>query len=210
MKIYVTLLITALFFGIFLLTPAVSQTVQDIPAQEKQIHAAVSPAPQPMQEGATVLGYSDQMELMTLRDGSNELTCLADTPGDDRFHVACYHNDLEPFMERGRELSAEGHTSAEVREIRQAEIENGTLPMPEKPMALYSLTGNADAWDYETDTLQSARPLYVVYVPYATLESTGISASPASEGAPWLMDPGKPWAHIMIGTGRTLGETAEQ
>ena len=210
MKIYVTLLITGLFFGIFLLTPAVSQTVQDIPAQEKQIHAAVSPAPQPMQEGATVLGYSDQMELMTLRDGSNELTCLADTPGDDRFHVACYHNDLEPFMERGRELSAEGHTSAEVREIRQAEIENGTLPMPEKPMALYSLTGTADAWDYETDTLQSARPLYVVYVPYATLESTGISASPASEGAPWLMDPGKPWAHIMIGTGRTLGETAEQ
>jgi len=113
-------------------------------------------------------------------------------------------------MERGRELSAEGYSSEEVREIRMQEIEDGTLSMPEKPMSLYSLTGDADAWDYETGTLQSARPLYVVYVPYATVESTGISPSPASEGAPWLMDPGKPWAHIMIGTGRILGEASDQ
>jgi hypothetical protein len=77
-------------------------------------------------------------------------------------------------------------------------------------MSLYSLTGGADAWDYTTNTLKSARPLYVVYVPYATVETTGISTSPASEGAPWLMDSGKPWAHIMIGTGRTLGSKVEQ
>ena len=138
------------------------------------------------------------------------MTCLADYPGDDRFHVACYHNDLEPFMKRGRELKSEGRAMNEVREIRQAEIEDGTLPMPDKPMSLYSLTGSSDAWDYETGTLQSARPLYVVYVPYATVESTGIAPSPVSEGAPWLMNPGKPWAHIMIGTGRTLGEAPGQ
>jgi len=201
--------ISALLCGL-IATESVKAQSTDIPSNDRQIAAAVSPAPQPMQEGATVLGYSDQMELITLREGNNDLICLADTPGDDRFHAACYHSDLEPFMERGRELSAEGYSSAEVREIRQQEIEDGTLSMPEKPMSLYSLTGSADAWDYETGTLQSARPLYVVYVPYATVESTGISPSPASEGAPWLMDPGKPWAHIMVGTGRTLGEAADQ
>lgn len=183
---------------------------ETIPTSDQQITAAVEAAPQPMREAATVLGYTDQMELVTLREGDNELICIADTPGDERFHVACYHNDLEPFMARGRELSAEGYSSAEVREIRLQEIEDGTLSMPEKPMSLYSLTGDADAFDYETGTLQYARPLYVVYVPYATVESTGISPSPASEGAPWLMDAGKPWAHIMIGTGRTLGEAADQ
>jgi hypothetical protein len=36
----------------------------------------------------------------------------------------------------------------------------------------------------------------VVYVPYATPESTGLSTTPGT--APWLMYPGTPGAHIMI------------
>jgi hypothetical protein len=205
----ILILISTLFCGL-IATGSVTAQSTDIPTSDQQIAAATSAAPQPMQEGAAVLGYNSDGELVTLREGSNEIICLADDPEDNRFHVACYYSDLEPFMERGRELSAEGYSSAEVREIREQEIEDGTLPMPEKPMSLYSLTGGADAWDYETGTLQSASPLYVVYVPYATVETTGLSPSPASEGAPWLMDPGKPYAHIMIGTGRTLGEATDQ
>jgi len=205
----ILILISTLLCGL-IATGSVKAQTTDIPTSDQQIAAAISPAPQPMQEGAAVLGFDSNGELITLREGSNEIICLADDPEDNRFHVACYYSDLEPFMERGRELSAEGYSSAEVREIREQEIEDGTLPMPEKPMSLYSLTGGADAWDYSTHTLLSARPLYVVYVPYATVETTGISTAPASEGAPWLMDPGKPYAHIMIGTGRTLGEAADQ
>jgi len=201
------ILITALFYGIIGAESTEAQSAA-IPTLNQQIAAAVSAAPVPMQEDAAVLGFDSSGELTTLRKGLNELVCLADDPADDRFHVACYHQDLEPFMTRGRELKAEGHTTNDVREIRQKEIESSDLLMPEKPMSLYSLTGDADAWDYETGTLQSARPLYVVYVPYATVESTGISTTPASEGAPWLMNPGKPWAHIMVGTGRELGAKA--
>lgn len=201
-------LLTALFLALFLADSVEAQS-DIVPAKEQQIAAAVHAAPEPMRDGAAVHGYDDSGNLITLREGQNELICLADDPSDDRFHAACYHKDLEPFMARGRELSAEGHSTEEVREIREQEVEAGDLPMPEKPMSLYSLTGDADAWDYETGTLRSARPLYVVYVPYATVETTGLSASPASEGAPWLMDPGKPWAHIMVGTGRTLGQDAQ-
>ena len=203
----VLILIAALIFGIIGAESTEAQSAA-IPTLNQQIAAAVSAAPVPMQEDAAVLGFDSSGELTTLRKGLNELVCLADDPADDRFHVACYHQDLEPFMTRGRELKAEGHTTNDVREIRQKEIESSDLLMPEKPMSLYSLTGDADAWDYETGTLQSARPLYVVYVPYATVESTGISTTPASEGAPWLMNPGKPWAHIMVGTGRELGAKA--
>lgn len=190
--------------------PVLAEAQSGIPSAEQQIQAAVSPMPEAMREGASVMGYSRDGELMMLREGTNEMICLADDPADDRFHAACYHEDLEPFMARGRELSAEGMSSEEVRETRGREIEDGTLPMPEKPMSLYSLTGGPEAWDYEAGELLSANPLYVVYVPYATVESTGVSTSPASEGAPWLMDAGKPWAHIMIGTGRELGTEAEQ
>ena len=182
----------------------------DIPSTEEQIMAAVSPAPADMKDGATVLGYDQNGVLITLREGSNELICLADDPNVDRFHVACYFKELEPFMVRGRELRAEGLSREEIQETRKQEIESGELPWPDKPMALYSLSGSENGYDYSSDQLQSASPLYVVYIPFATQESTGLATKPVSEGAPWLMNPGEPWAHIMISTGRMLGEESEE
>lgn len=177
-----------------------------IPSPEQQIMAAVSPAPADMKDGATVLGYNSNGDIVTLREGTNELICLSDDPSVERFHVACYFKEMEPFMIRGRELRAEGLSREEVMETRKQEIESGELPWPDKPMALYSLSGSENGYDYSANQLQSASPLYVVYIPYATKESTGIATKPASEGAPWLMNPGEPWAHIMISTGRMLGE----
>lgn len=167
-------------------------------AKNNQIKAAVSAAPGGMQENATVLGYNDDGELITLREGEGELICLADDPADNRFHVACYYKGLEPFMKRGRELRAEGKSRKEIMETRQSEIKSGKLNFPEKPMALYSLTGPADGFDYENGAVRKANPLRVVYVPFATTQSTGITAKPTGPGSPWLMNPGKPWAHIMI------------
>ena len=71
----------------------------------------------------------------------------------------------------------------------------GTLKMPTQPAALYSLTGGS--FDPATNAAAGARPLYVVYMPGATPESTGIPAQPA-QGTPWLMFPGTPKAHIMF------------
>lgn len=177
----------------------------NVPDKEKQIKAAVSAAPGEMQEGAKVLGYNREGELVTLREGNNELICLADDPKDERFHVACYHKDLEPFMKRGRALRAQGKSHEEVKKIRKQEIESGTIPMPEKPMALYSLTSSPDGYDYSTNTVLEASPLYVVYIPYATEQTTGIAPKPFSKNAPWLMNPGEPWAHIMYSTGQKVG-----
>jgi hypothetical protein len=188
--------------------PAAAQN--EIPSPEKQIIAAVSPAPADMKDGATVLGYNNDGELVTLREGTNELICLADDPNADRFHVACYFKEMEPFMERGRELRAQRLSREEVMATRKQYIVSGELPWPDKPMALYSLSGSENGYDYSANQLNSASPLYVVYIPYATEESTGIATKPASEGAPWLMNPGEPWAHIMISTGRTLGENSEE
>ena len=183
---------------------------KDIRPEEKQIKAAICAAPEQMREGAGVLGYNEDGELVTLRERTNDLICLADDPSDERFHVACYHEDLEPFMKRGRELRAEGKSSDEVTKIRRQEIESGKIPMPDKPMALYSLTASEEGYDYETDTVLKARPLYVVYVPYATEQSTGIAPKPFANGAPWLMNPGEPWAHIMVSTGGEVGKEVEK
>jgi hypothetical protein len=160
------------------------------------IEAAVLPLPEEMRTDATVKGLSESGEFATLRQGTNSMICLTDDPADRRFHVACYHIDLEAFMERGRALRAEGLDRDAVTDTRRREIEAGTLDFPEGPVALYSLTGDYDSVIFEDGRVHGATRLHVLYVPYATLESTGLPAR-APRGQPWLMDPGEPWAHVM-------------
>lgn len=163
-----------------------------------QVASAVLPLPAEFRDGATVMGYRVlEGALEVLRAGTNGLVCLADDPALAPFHVACYHEALEPFMARGRALRATGLDAAAVDSARYAEIDAGTLPLPRTAMALWQLTGPPDAWDAAGGTVTGARPLHVVYLPYATSESTGIPSVPAL-GTPWLMLPGTPKAHIMF------------
>lgn len=180
----------ALLFG------ACASQAQSPPSPEEQVAAAVQAAPPPMQADATVRGYDEDLSLTTLREGDGLLVCLADDPRDDQFHVSCYHRSLEPFMKRGRELRQEGKSGAAVDSIRRAEIEDGTLSFPESPTALYNLSGPADAYDADADTVRDASRLRVLYTPYETAKTTGLPKKP--QGGPWLMEPGTPWAHVMI------------
>lgn len=195
---------TLIVISVFLLGTSVGFAQPDTLSKENQIKAAVSPAPDGMKEGAKVLGYNDDGKLTTLRKGSNQLICIADDPRQDNFHVSCYHKALEPFMKRGRELKAKGLSREKVDSIRHKEIKEEKIELPRKPMALYSLTGSKDGFDYKTGMVKNASPLYVIYIPYATEESTGLSKKPASKGAPWIMEPGTPWAHIMVMTGQDM------
>ena len=158
---------------------------------DQQIGEAVMPLPEGLRAGAMVLGYGGSAALVTLREGSGDMVCLADDPSREGFHVACYHKDLEPFMSRGRELRSEGKSNDERKNMRRAEIKSGALKMPSQPTTLWSLTNrNGNGAD-------GASGLFVVYVPYATEATIGIAERP-SRGEPWLMEPGEPWAHIMI------------
>ena len=125
------------------------------------------------------------------------MICLADNPADSTFHVACYHESLEPFMARGRALRASGVTGEQVDTVRFREIREGTLKMPAGPAALHSLSGPAGSWNADSNTVAGGRALYVVYIPFATPQSTGIPAVPGPN-QPWLMFPGTPKAHIMF------------
>lgn len=163
----------------------------------QQIAAALLPAPADMRASATVLGYDASGKLVTLRQGTGALVCLASDPRREQFHVACYHRSLEPFMARGRELRASGVKGEQVDTVRFKEIESGKLHMPKTPAALYTLTGPGDSFDPATGTAAKARPLFVIYTPYATAASLGLSAVP-SQGTPWVMFPGTPKAHVMF------------
>ena len=167
----------------------------DARAPDVQIAAAVLAAPAELREGAAVLGYNPQGEVVRLREGKNELICLANDPSKTSFSVACYHKDLEPYMARGRELAAQKFTGQKRNDMRWKEVAEGKLSLPREPRTLYVLTGAG--FDPATGKVADAYLRWVIYVPYATPASTGLSTK-ASDGAPWLMYPGTAGAHIMI------------
>lgn len=160
-------------------------------AQASPAELAVTPLPEAQRAGATVLAREGG-EWVELRAGAGEWICLADAPGDDRFHAACYHRSLEPYMARGRELAREGVTDRASIERRWEEIDAGALEMPAGSL-LHQVVAES-GWDGDPG---SARRLTVIYVPYATAADVGLPEDP-SGGGPWIMFPGRPTAHIMI------------
>ena len=166
-----------------------------VPSNSDQIAGALAAAPENRKEGAAVIGWTADGSNVTLREGSNDLICLADDPAVDGFNVACYHEDLGAYMARGRDLKREGVQGMARSTQRFEEIEAGTLPMPDGPRALYVTTGTS--FDAATGAIEDSFTRWVLYVPGMTAEELGLSSSPSGEG-PWLMGAGTPGAHIMI------------
>ena len=165
----------------------------EVASKEDQIASAVLAAPKERRASATVLGYNDKGEVLTLRKGTNDMICLADDPSVKGLSVACYHKDLDPFMARGRELNAK-YKGKERHEERWKEVDDGKVKMPREPRMLYVLTGAS--FDSAKGEMVDPYLRWVVYTPYATAESTGLSTT--SGTAPWLMYPGTAGAHIRI------------
>lgn len=188
---------TLLLFG-FLLTGHSIFAQSNIPSAEIQIKTAVLAAPVDKREQATVLGYNEKGEFVEIRKGTNELICIADDPKLPGLSVASYHKDLDPFMKRGRDLRYSGKSGKESIDIRDNEVKEGILPMPKQPATLYVYTAKPENYDVHTGEVKNGFLRYVIYIPYATAESTGLPTKPDVPGMPWLMDPGSPRAHIMI------------
>lgn len=184
---------------IFLFALLITSCLAQTPTAEDQISAALLAAPQEFRQEATVLGYDAKGNLVTLRKGTNSIICLADDPAKEGFNAAAYHKDLEPFMARGRELRAQGKSRDEIEAIREEEAKSGKLIMPGKGGAtLHILFGPNARYNPDTDKVDDAMYRYVVYIPWATTESTGLPMSPSTNGGPWIMNAGTHKAHIMI------------
>jgi len=168
------------------------------PEEARLITEAISAAPDELKADARVLAYDEDGRYRVVREGSNELTCVADDPNREGFESVCYHSDLEAYMSRGRDLRAEGMTGGETVTKRGEEIEAGELAFTEGPATLYIRFGDDARYDEETESVVDSRIRYVIYTPYATSETTGLPTTPAYPGAPWIMLPGDWRAHIMI------------
>lgn len=178
--------------------PVVEEKLQAIDSDEALIATALMAAPEESRGGCKVIGYNMAGEFVTLREGTNEFICLADDPKKDGFNAACYHESLDPFMARGRALRAEGKKAKEIFDIREVEVKSGELSMGKPGTTLHIYSGPESLYNPETAQVGGASYRYVVYLPFATAESTGLPEAPIAPNHPWIMNPGTHRAHIMI------------
>ena len=169
-----------------------------LPSADIQIKTALLAAPKEKRDSCTVYGYSADKQLILLRKGTNELICLADDPDVPGFSVACYCKELEPLMQRGRELRKQGIDGQQLFDERAKEVKAGTLKMPKQPAALYVFSAKDEDFNPTTGEVKNGYLRYVIYIPFATAASTGLPEKPSANGMPWIMNPGTFGAHIMI------------
>jgi hypothetical protein len=170
----------------------------DVPDAKMQIKLALLAAPPEKRDSATVYGYDADSNLAVIRNGTNEMICLADDPRDTGFSVACYTKDLEPLMQSGRDLREKGMSGKQLFDERAQEVQDGKLKMPKSPATLYVYSADAKDVNHTNGEVKNGYLRYVIYVPFATAASTGLPEKPSAPGMPWIMDPGTYHAHVMI------------
>lgn len=180
------------------LLPISACAQQKYPSIEEQIAMAVLAAPESTRAGAHVFGFNEKGEFVTLREGTNHMVVRSDDPTKPGFEVVAYPKDVEPFMKRGRDLRKEGKNRGEIFDIREKEMDNGSLQKPGYGSTLHIYYGEEGAYDTEKNALINVQYRSVIYTPLATPESTGLPLRPDVPGQPWIMFPGLYRAHIMI------------
>jgi hypothetical protein len=156
---------------------------------------------------ATVVTYDETTgERIVIRQGSNIVECQPEDAASG--FTRCYNKVLAPRNDLTAKLRAEGKSGEEIRAAIAAAVAAGNIAEPPTGTMSYRIYNRDDRIRY----------LWVMRVPGATEESSGISTASqrdnalAGRGFPWLMAEGTPAAHVMMPINNTLysNKTTEQ
>lgn len=159
-------------------------------AQDKdaQIAQAVSPLPEMLRAGATVVSYDAKGMPTVLRQGTNNIICNPNA-GGETFAVNCYEKVLKAQNDLQARLRAEGKDAKAIQAAVAEARASGKLPAVPVGTASYSRVGKSEA---------ESRVTWRVLMPGATSASTGLPDKKGAAGEPWLQLAGTPNAHIHI------------
>jgi hypothetical protein len=172
-------------FAVFALVVSPLMAADQTDAQ--RIEEATAALPEYLRTGASVAMADADGSLRVLKTGSNGFKCRPDGP-QPGFKVACVEATVSGFFAAVRPIVAQATSKAERRKLIDAAIENGAIKIPTPGSRNYVFSG---------PDRQRAKLLLTIFLPGATAESTGLSTE-RSNGT-WLMCPGSPGAHIMVG-----------
>jgi hypothetical protein len=187
MKPFVEYAVALLVAGLCGAVPAIAASSQELIAQ------AVTPLPEDLRAGATVLTYDAATGARNvLRQGTNGIECQPENPKDG--FTRCYSTLIAPRYDFQEKLRAEKKSDKEIQAATQEAVKSGALKPPPAGTMSYRLS-NKDG---------VIKKLWIVSVPYATHDTLGVStvsqrdAALKGHGLPWMMLEGTSGAHIMI------------
>jgi hypothetical protein len=158
------------------------------------IEDATSALPPHLRAEARVVATDSDGSERILRKGSNGFVCITDGSADAlygssrMFKVACREESFHRYRLQILPILAQTSTPAERLARIDVGIEEGSIKPPESGALGYYLVG---------PDRERAKPLVVIMLPGATAESTGLPTERSDRT--WLMCPGTPTAHIMVG-----------
>ena len=157
--------------------------------KEAEITQAVSPLPEMLRAGATVISYDAKGMPIVLRQGTNNIICNPNAAGGEGFSVNCYEKAMKAQNDLQHKLRAEGKDQKAVQAAMAEARASGKLPTVPMGTASYSRFGKTEA---------ETRVTWRIALPGATSVSTGLPDKKGADGDPWLQAAGTPNAHVHI------------
>ena len=157
------------------------------PSDTERIDEATAALPEQLRAEARVVATDAEGNERSLQEGRNGLVCFPDAP-EPGFAVFCAEASVLAYMSAVGAIEAETSSEDEKRERIKVALKDGSLKTATPGGRAYVLSG---------PDRQRARLTMAIVLPWATGESTGLSTE-RSDGV-WLMCPGAPGAHIMVG-----------
>jgi hypothetical protein len=162
------------------------------PPDQELIEEATSALPAHLRAEAGVVTTGPDGKERVLRESSNGFICSTDGSTDTlyqrAFKVACRELSFHRYRAQILPILAHASDPAERLARIEAGIEAKSITPPTPGAQGYYLSG---------PTRKDAKLLVVIMLPGATAESTGLPTQRSDRT--WLMCPGTPTAHIMIG-----------
>lgn len=188
-KVYAFILFGVLLAGISFVS-AQEETPEDqgglVPklSRDDQIQLAMSAAPQRIAANAAIVAVDAGGTLVTIKEGTNQFTCMSDLPGTPKADPVCADANAKQFL-----------TSM---------MKNDSKPANQAPGVAYMANGGQH-WEKDGKVLMKeaagARlvdepPHWMITWPFDP-QMTGLPTQP-NEGGVYIMFAGTPYAHLMI------------
>ncbi len=148
------------------------------------IKSAMSAAPELVAKDATIVTFDDKMQMVTLRKGTNEFTCMPDNPDTPSNDPEC--DDKAGFAFA---MAWMAHKPPEMKTVGFG----------------YMLQGGSDASNSDPFATKPKDGKWLVTGPHVMLFNPGALAQNyprrvenPDTSAPYVMWPGTPYEHIMI------------
>jgi hypothetical protein len=179
--------------------------------RDKQIALAMSAAPREISSKATIYVLTAR-GFEKAQVGTNGFSCLVDRKMQGSIAVTlepkCFDAEgtrtLLPVSLRTEQLRAQGKTEAQIAADIAARYRRGTFRAPSKPGLIYMMSPYNILPRGPHNTDYGSVPGHLMfYAPYMTPKDLGYTSS-AGDMLPFLVDPGTPYAMMIVVPKRQL------